>query len=605
MRALTAAVALSGALALDNGIASRPGLGWNSDYCTGCSNPSSNGFGGENFVAYIAEYMAKVPQKGAAGGRTLQNLGFHYVNMDASWDLKERDANGRLVPDPALWPSGLNATVARVHSMGLGFGLYGDRGPTDCAKNPGNLGHEVSDAEQYAGWEIDWYKTDSCSASGDHATAFKEYGAMRDALNKTGRQIWLALCGWNTWYAPPDPSLGYAGGKSLGNSWRTGPDTGSGWLAVLTNIDNGLSVSQYSGPSAAGGGWNDGSLQLNPGMGCRGSSHAETGPLPPDDQCMDANRTRSMYSAWCMLAMNLLLTGNFSALEPSTLETWSNPEILAINQDPLGQAAVRLNGSITGYGSAASTSLYASDSQTYVRAVMAECGGEPAAQQWVFGSNGMISRDASFTGTCLNVKGCDSDVIYDGCTNASTACGKNEEFVYGQDGTLKSMLPGSKCLTENSDKTLSISNCETGAKQWFNFTESGTFVDKEGLCLTYSEPPKPKPTGSAYYVMGRPLSGDTLGGSARAAASLPGGAVASKPGFALMFLSNEKSIVTVTCGENCLEQMGMDLDKEYTLRDVWSHNDVGTVGGSAGAKQVRVDLSPGGQSRVFRITPAA
>jgi len=26
--------------------------------------------------------------------------------------------------------------------------------------------------------------------------------------------------GWNEWYSPPDPSVGYQGGASLGNSWR-------------------------------------------------------------------------------------------------------------------------------------------------------------------------------------------------------------------------------------------------------------------------------------------------------------------------------------------------------------------------------------------------
>ena len=47
--------------------------------------------------------------------------------MDASWDLPNRSVNGDLVPDPKLWPSGLNHTVEYVHSLGLGFGLYGDR----------------------------------------------------------------------------------------------------------------------------------------------------------------------------------------------------------------------------------------------------------------------------------------------------------------------------------------------------------------------------------------------------------------------------------------------------------------------------------------------
>jgi alpha-galactosidase len=57
-----------------------------------------------------------------------------------------RDPNGWLVPDPALWPSGLNATVDLVHSLGLGFGLYGDRGTKDCSGRPGSNGYETQDA---------------------------------------------------------------------------------------------------------------------------------------------------------------------------------------------------------------------------------------------------------------------------------------------------------------------------------------------------------------------------------------------------------------------------------------------------------------------------
>jgi hypothetical protein len=39
---------------------------------------------------------------------------------------------------------------------------------------------------------------------------------MRDALNKTGRQICFSLCGWSKWYAEV--------GTHLGNSWRIDTD---------------------------------------------------------------------------------------------------------------------------------------------------------------------------------------------------------------------------------------------------------------------------------------------------------------------------------------------------------------------------------------------
>ena len=52
-----------------------------------------------------------------------------------------------------------------------------------CGGRPAALGHEAADARTYAhDWQIDYLKEDSCHASGDHATAFAQYGKMRDAL---------------------------------------------------------------------------------------------------------------------------------------------------------------------------------------------------------------------------------------------------------------------------------------------------------------------------------------------------------------------------------------------------------------------------------------
>ena len=74
------------------------------------------------------------------------------------------------------------------------------------------------------------------SYSQDHATAFSDYAKFRDAMNATGERVWFSLCGWEDWYSPPDPSLNYTGGASLGNSWRIAGD-GSGW-GPLTNCMN-------------------------------------------------------------------------------------------------------------------------------------------------------------------------------------------------------------------------------------------------------------------------------------------------------------------------------------------------------------------------------
>lgn len=298
----------SAAFAIDNGLGLRPGAGWNSDYCIGCGGAGSaassplRGYQNENYVRSIADFIV------SSG---LAAMGYTYVNMDASWDLPERDpATGDLQPDPAQWPSGLAATVDYVHARGLGFGLYGDRGTLDCAKNPGQLGHEAQDAAFFAKLKIDWFKSDSCYASGNSSVAFAEYGAMRDALNATGRRIWFALCGWEPFYAP----VGY----SLGNSWRIGEDTGGGWANVMSNVESMLSLGQFAGP----GGWNDMSLLLLPGMGSGAN-------------LISNERHRSQFNLHCVFAANMLMTGNLSAAPKYVLDTWGNAEAVAVNQDPV------------------------------------------------------------------------------------------------------------------------------------------------------------------------------------------------------------------------------------------------------------------------------
>ena len=104
---LAAAVWTTPAHALDNGLGKLPGLGWNSDYCTNCSGPVAffgadgagpgfgaglRGYGGEAFVKHIADHMHTFKYKTSGASKTLQELGFKYVNMDASWDSFNRSA---------------------------------------------------------------------------------------------------------------------------------------------------------------------------------------------------------------------------------------------------------------------------------------------------------------------------------------------------------------------------------------------------------------------------------------------------------------------------------------------------------------------------------
>ena len=136
----------------------------------------------------------------------------------------------------------------------------GDRGTMDCGRAPGQFGHEAHDSAWLAAHKIDWFKSDSCYAKdrSEHGSkgdidAIILYEKMRDGFNKSGYPIWWALCGWSPMYAGPDKYQGHPVGNALANSARIGPDTGGGWTAVLSNLENALPVQQFTGPSGSGG----------------------------------------------------------------------------------------------------------------------------------------------------------------------------------------------------------------------------------------------------------------------------------------------------------------------------------------------------------------
>src|SRR6476620_2808949 len=131
---------------------------------------------------------------------------------------KERDADGRLVPDPQKFPDGIKGVADHVHARGLKFGIYESAGTSTCAGYPGSLGHERVDAQTFADWGVEYLKYDNCAHQDTtKEQSFRRYSAMRDALEATGRPIVYSLCLWgqfdvHTW------------GSRVGHLWRTTGD---------------------------------------------------------------------------------------------------------------------------------------------------------------------------------------------------------------------------------------------------------------------------------------------------------------------------------------------------------------------------------------------
>lgn len=120
------------------------------------------------------------------------------------------------------------------------------------------------------------------------------------------------------------------------NQWRIGqdiedefnyPGNREGYYSdVLDMLDIGERMTSYSKPGA----WNDYDMLI---VGLDGQGEL-IGP-----GCSNIEY-RAHFSMWCMVASPLLMGSDIRQLSPYDLETLTNKEVIAVNQDPLGAAAV-------------------------------------------------------------------------------------------------------------------------------------------------------------------------------------------------------------------------------------------------------------------------
>nr|WP_233289307.1 NPCBM/NEW2 domain-containing protein [Kitasatospora sp. MBT63] len=295
--ALTAAVQLAGAppaLALDNGLALTPQMGFNNWNSTWCGDDFD-----EAMVKGIADLFVS---------KGLKDAGYRYVNLDDCWALPARDAAGNLVPDPVRFPHGIKALADYVHDKGLKFGLYSSAGSKTCDVKgfPGGLGHEQQDANLWASWGVDYLKYDNCNNQG--VDAQQRYKAMRDALAATGRPILFSICEWGA-----NQPWGWA--QPVGNSWRTTGDISDTWSSMITIAHQ----NQQLAPYARIGAWND------PDM------------LEVGNGGMTDTEYRTHFSLWAQMAAPLLIGTDLRTADPETLAILTNKDVIAVDQDPLGR----------------------------------------------------------------------------------------------------------------------------------------------------------------------------------------------------------------------------------------------------------------------------
>ncbi len=287
--------------ALNNGLALTPPMGWNS---WNIFHENIN----ETQIKQIADAMVSSGMKDA---------GYIYLNLDDNWMATSRDANGNLRADPTRFPSGMKALGDYIHGKGLKFGIYGDRGLRTChhyyagpvGSQSGSYGNEARDAQTFASWGVDYLKYDNCDpAPGSNMQT--DYTNMKNALAATGRPIVYSICAWQYQSWMP----------SIGNLWRTTGDIANTWSSMsgIPNTNN--ASASVAGPSA----WSD------PDM------------LEVGNGGMTDTEYRTHFGWWAIMAAPLIAGNDIRSMSQATKDILMAPEIIAVDQDPLGKQGTRV-----------------------------------------------------------------------------------------------------------------------------------------------------------------------------------------------------------------------------------------------------------------------
>ncbi len=275
-----------------------PPMGWS----------SRNQFGCDGLNEAVIKEMADAFETSG-----MKAVGYQYVNLDDCW-MDGRDNSGKLNWNASKFPGGIPALAEYIHGKGLKLGIYETPNSNTCANifsgypgGVGSLGHETSDAQTFASWGIDFLKYDKCF--GDPSG----FAVMRDALRATGRPIFYSINPVDAVSScvPTDCSIDLV---QIANMWRIGTDLGADWDSVTRLVDANKEQYVAAGP----GHWNDPDM-LQVGNG------------------LNDTEGRAHFSLWVIMAAPLIAGNDLRTMTEATKAILTNPEAIAIHQDPLGK----------------------------------------------------------------------------------------------------------------------------------------------------------------------------------------------------------------------------------------------------------------------------
>ena len=251
----------------------------------------------------------------------LKDAGYEYVVIDDCWSLRERNEEGRIVPNPEKFPSGMKALADYVHSKGLKFGMYSCAGTRTCAGFPGSFDYEFIDAKTFAEWGVDFLNYDFCFKP-RLANGPILYNRMSMALKASGREILFSACNWGSdevekWIRSTGAHM-YRSTGDINDSFQSFKNI------AMSQVDK----IAYSGPGC----YNDIDMLI---CGMHGNGNVANGG------CSDIEY-RTHFALWCLFGVPLMIGADLRGLNEISRELLLNRELIRIDQDPEGRAPYRL-----------------------------------------------------------------------------------------------------------------------------------------------------------------------------------------------------------------------------------------------------------------------
>jgi len=302
-------------------------------------------------------------------------------------------------------------------------------------------------------------------------------------------------------------------GKKLGNSWRIAGDCDD-WKDVITAINTNAPLFPYAGP----GGWNDPDIMI-------GSSNKTAYRITEA-------QSRTMFSLWSVMAAPLLIGSNIIDLTDWDYQTYTNKDIIAIDQDKLGQQGQRIVGGNLG------------NDRNIVYATMELCNDENKSQLWKY-SNGKILNDHQ----CLRIDQHSSYLIYEPCSEKNLPQSphylfdfKNEKLVHHSQECISLLPDGQMISLQPCSKDQVLIKNNTHEKNQFKISHGNQ-------CLTATY----RMQASTYNIWAKPLSNG---------------------GWAVHFINIDTVSQKISCDMSCFKKMSFPSSGKIKITDLWSKDSI-------------------------------